>query len=362
MINGIGVSQPFIREGGFPIDASLLLTKAQMRDMLDNMMPARYFCICLEDGKLYLYDKSATPNAETGKYFLYSNKPVSPFIFESTLPLNPAEVGAPQDIVEEWAQRYKDKLVFVPKSSPASDNQYDEWVLNPTEDGLYPWYYWEKVGDTQLEIDLSEYLKYTEVLSELLDSDKPVSARAILAALAEKQDLIGASNGIKKERNNLSIDEEWFDSKAATLEDVKLSQTDIEEILDFSEPPSTSYELNSLLFGGYDWTIPADGRLEIDDVFSFASDEERNAFQQADELIVPKSYEVRYDDLGIDLLTFVSKEDVDNTVRYLYQGGESIYSLTIVITKSNQSLSRTSCDIEVVGGVNISFNTIVKLN
>ena len=67
---GISVSQPFVREGGFPIDESTLKSKAEMLATNDNVMPAKYFAICSDDGQLYLYDKSATPNQETGKYTL----------------------------------------------------------------------------------------------------------------------------------------------------------------------------------------------------------------------------------------------------------------------------------------------------
>lgn len=65
------VGQAFQRTSPNPIDESLLLTKAQMLAVNDNLMPSKYFAICEDDGKLYLYDKQATPSAETGKYTLY---------------------------------------------------------------------------------------------------------------------------------------------------------------------------------------------------------------------------------------------------------------------------------------------------
>lgn len=67
---GMKVGMAFERTSVAAIDESLTLTKAQMVAVDDNKMPDKYFTICTDDGKLYLYDKSATPNAETGKYTL----------------------------------------------------------------------------------------------------------------------------------------------------------------------------------------------------------------------------------------------------------------------------------------------------
>lgn len=64
----IKVAQPFERTGRFPIDKSMLLTKAEMVATVDSNMPEYYFAVCSDDGKFYIYDKSATPSTETGKW------------------------------------------------------------------------------------------------------------------------------------------------------------------------------------------------------------------------------------------------------------------------------------------------------
>ena len=66
----IKISQAFERTSREPVDVTLTLTKAEMLLVDDNMMPDKYFTICQDDGKLYLYDKSATPSQETGKFSL----------------------------------------------------------------------------------------------------------------------------------------------------------------------------------------------------------------------------------------------------------------------------------------------------
>lgn len=50
------------------VDSRILLTKEQMKNIADAKMPDKYFCICLDDSNLYIYNKSATPNEATGKF------------------------------------------------------------------------------------------------------------------------------------------------------------------------------------------------------------------------------------------------------------------------------------------------------
>lgn len=68
----INVSQAFKRTSIAPIDETLALTKAQMVSTVDTLMPAYYFTICQDDGKIYLYDKTATPSVTTGKFKEFS--------------------------------------------------------------------------------------------------------------------------------------------------------------------------------------------------------------------------------------------------------------------------------------------------
>lgn len=67
----LNLTAPFARGGAFPIDEALVLSKAEMKAVNDNVMPEKYFCICKDDGQLYIYDKSATPSVDTGRYVLY---------------------------------------------------------------------------------------------------------------------------------------------------------------------------------------------------------------------------------------------------------------------------------------------------
>ena len=61
LIQGFNISSPL------PIDGRILLSRAEMASIDDNIMPDRYFCICEEDGLLYLYDKTVEVS-ELGRF------------------------------------------------------------------------------------------------------------------------------------------------------------------------------------------------------------------------------------------------------------------------------------------------------
>lgn len=64
----INVSQAFHRTSANPVDDTLTLTKAQMLEVNDHLMPDKYLTVCQDDGFIYLYDKSATASPTTGKF------------------------------------------------------------------------------------------------------------------------------------------------------------------------------------------------------------------------------------------------------------------------------------------------------
>ena len=64
----INVSQAFKRTSANAIDETFTLSKAEMLTVNDNLMPSKYLTVCQDDGYIYLYDKSATASAETGKF------------------------------------------------------------------------------------------------------------------------------------------------------------------------------------------------------------------------------------------------------------------------------------------------------
>jgi len=86
------------------VDNRLLLTKAEMRSINDNQMPDKYFAICKDDGKLYLYDKSkvvdtlgrSTDEEDTGKFTLFSAATITSIVVNGEeLPCNDGIIDLP---------------------------------------------------------------------------------------------------------------------------------------------------------------------------------------------------------------------------------------------------------------------------
>lgn len=67
----IRTSQGFKITSNEPIDANLTLTKSEMKNINENLIPDKYLTICQDDGKLYLYNKSNTVDEQTGKFRVF---------------------------------------------------------------------------------------------------------------------------------------------------------------------------------------------------------------------------------------------------------------------------------------------------
>ena len=67
LVQGFDVCSPL------PIDGRILLSKKEMYEIDDNILPEKYFAICKEDGRLYLYNKFNVITEETGKWRLADN-------------------------------------------------------------------------------------------------------------------------------------------------------------------------------------------------------------------------------------------------------------------------------------------------
>ena len=56
-----------------PIDDRLIMSKAEMLNVNENIYPDVYLCVCSDDDNLYVFNVNNTPNSETGKFTLYSS-------------------------------------------------------------------------------------------------------------------------------------------------------------------------------------------------------------------------------------------------------------------------------------------------
>lgn len=67
----INLPQGFKVGAAEAVDARLILSKAEMKNTKDSLMPSFYFAVCSDDGKLYIYSKSNEVNEDTGKFRVY---------------------------------------------------------------------------------------------------------------------------------------------------------------------------------------------------------------------------------------------------------------------------------------------------
>ena len=59
---------PFISPAKTPLDARVLIRKNQMPFVKDEDQPAKYFALCFDDNKFYIYDKSLSLDSTIGKF------------------------------------------------------------------------------------------------------------------------------------------------------------------------------------------------------------------------------------------------------------------------------------------------------
>ena len=74
----ININAGFHVGAATPIDDRSYLSKAEMLVINENIYPDYFLAVCKDDGGLYVYDKSATPSAETGKFVALHTDKVRP--------------------------------------------------------------------------------------------------------------------------------------------------------------------------------------------------------------------------------------------------------------------------------------------
>lgn len=89
----LNITAPFARGGAFPIDEALVLSKAEMRTINDNTMPDKYFCVCSDDGRMYLYNKNNSVDPETGRYRAFDGGSDKFFEYAQSVPSQEWEIA-----------------------------------------------------------------------------------------------------------------------------------------------------------------------------------------------------------------------------------------------------------------------------
>ena len=266
---GIKISQGFTRTGKFPIDEALLLTKAQMLAINESLMPDKYFTLCLDDGKFYIYDVERTPSLETGKFAVFEggssdyndliNQPtLEGKIIKGDLSLSDFGILSEdevEDLVDSKITDSEGNYIFYTKDETYTKEEVNELIevlpkfeikiveelptkdisgttiyllRNTDSEGnnffdeyIYINNRWELIGTTK--IDLSDYYTSVEVDS-LLD---------------EKQDILSAGSGINITGKVISID----DTEVATKDDIDKLTEDLENLVEIVDSEGNRIDL-----------------------------------------------------------------------------------------------------------------------
>lgn len=120
----INIATSFKVGGTLSIDDRFVLTKAEMKAMSDNLIPEVYFCLCSEDGNLYLYNKNNDVDENLGKYRLFSGE--SSTIQKEVLPT--ASVDELNNIYQYIGTTTSDYI-----------NGYFYKCVLDTDNGIYKW-------------------------------------------------------------------------------------------------------------------------------------------------------------------------------------------------------------------------------
>ena len=109
-----------------PIDDRSYLSKAEMLSVNESIYPDFFLVVCSDDGGLYLYDKSATPSEETGKFVALSTDFARPIQVTEMPAAADTEAGNVYQYVGSDETTYTQGYWYVCVQN--ADTQAYEWV------------------------------------------------------------------------------------------------------------------------------------------------------------------------------------------------------------------------------------------
>ena len=135
----INIVSGFDITANVPVDSRIIKTKAEMKATRNYTLPEVYFCICKDDGCLYLYNSNIEPekeNPETGKYVKISGRPT---VYHFT-----PDPGKTEDEIEEEIEE------FVKTLNPGDAIIYKEGGESSVKYDAYPNGKWSSTTDEPL--------------------------------------------------------------------------------------------------------------------------------------------------------------------------------------------------------------------
>lgn len=143
-----------------PIDSRLILTKAQMLAIDENIEPSNYLALCKDDGRLYIYNSANTIDVETGKF-----RPSNTVNIQYTdMPLPSAEFTYPIQYIGADTNDYKNGYWY--KVVDNGDSTYS-WSLHSIGD----YYTKTEVDALNIEVTQAQYDQLVEDGNVAEDTD-----------------------------------------------------------------------------------------------------------------------------------------------------------------------------------------------
>lgn len=201
----ININAGFHVGAATPIDDRSYLSKAEMLLINESIYPDYFLVVCKDDGGLYVYDKAATPSAETGKFVALHTDEVRP-IQTAELPVASVdEVGNVYQYLGDDETTYTKGYWYLCKQN-AETLDY-EWVrLDAQPDGKVTL----EIADTATEGYLKTYvLKQFEEEIGIIDIPKDlVVTSGTVAEITYDADAATYSDGVNTYTDADVADEE----------------------------------------------------------------------------------------------------------------------------------------------------------
>ena len=182
------------------IDERQVLTLEQMKNLDESIYPDKYFAICKDNGKLYLYDVNNGINNETGKFRkVSSNESVDPSIFQkinddtlitedktivgaiNELKTGVSSISVPtrvSQLTNDSGYITSDEVDLIKEYNP--DETYNEgqiclynnyvWLCTTVTTGTFEESNWEKQTDNITELDLNTIKTFLGLTPEQLET------------------------------------------------------------------------------------------------------------------------------------------------------------------------------------------------
>lgn len=110
------------------IDDRLVLSKAEMLALNENVYPVQFFCLCSDDNKIYVYNQANIPNDTTGKFVVYVGTDGTTGASIDDDVISPDTTYSSQKIEGDFQKQNSDVLTTASKEIVGAINELDDEI------------------------------------------------------------------------------------------------------------------------------------------------------------------------------------------------------------------------------------------